>query len=108
MHVGGSANNTATVCYHFATQLPNTGREWSVRSGTRSAQKPNKQGLIETVRYENGRLSANFECGAFNHSATSPRMPNQGQGVRGRGRVLGEDARSDKARAGQFAQASGS
>jgi hypothetical protein len=48
-----------------------------------------------------------FECGAFNHSATSPRMPNQGQGVRGRGRVLGEDARPDKARPRQFAQASG-
>ena len=38
-----------------------------------------------------------FECGAFNHSATSPRRAKSGANPRGRGRVLGEDGRPDKA-----------
>ena len=91
------ANNPATVCYHFATQLLNTGREWLVRSRTWSAQKPNKQGLIETVRYENGRLLAHFECGAFNHSATSPGAMMGQARAPWSGRVLGEDGWPDKA-----------
>jgi hypothetical protein len=40
-----------------------------------------------------------FECGAFNHSATSPRCAKSGaEPPRGRGRVLGEDGWPDKAR----------
>ena len=43
-----------------------------------------------------------FECGAFNHSATSPRRAKSGANPRGRGRVLGEDGRPDKARKQEF------
>jgi hypothetical protein len=39
-----------------------------------------------------------FECGAFDHSATSPRRQIGGRSPRGRGRVLGEDGWPDKAR----------
>ncbi len=46
-----------------------------------------------------------FECGAFNHSATSPWAPNRGQGPGGRGRVIGEDGWSDKAREKKLAGA---
>ena len=45
-----------------------------------------------------------FECGAFDHSATSP-APLWGDGAPRSGRVLGEDGRADKARDAKFAGA---
>ena len=71
------ANMARTACYHFATQLPDTGRD---RTGLRElsgSEKPNKQELVWMARYKNGRPLANFECGAFNHSATSPGAKNR-------------------------------
>lgn len=38
-----------------------------------------------------------FECGAFNHSATSPGAKSGPDAPRGRGRVIGEDGWPDKA-----------
>ena len=47
-----------------------------------------------------------FECGAFDHSATSP-APSWGEAAPGSGRVLGEDGRPDKARKAKFAARGG-
>jgi hypothetical protein len=43
-----------------------------VRSGIGKVQRPNKQGLFKTVRYENRQALANFKTGALNRSATLP------------------------------------
>jgi hypothetical protein len=45
-----------------------------------------------------------FECGAFNHSATSPEGAKSGESLRGRGRVIGEDGHPDKARGTRLAK----
>src|ERR1700675_3792641 len=49
-----------------------------------------------------------FECGAFDHSATSPGAITGGLIPPWSARVLGEDGGSDKAREGRNSQASGS
>jgi hypothetical protein len=49
-----------------------------------------------------------FECGAFDHSATSPGAITGGLIHPWSARVLGEDGGSDKAREGRNSEASGS
>jgi hypothetical protein len=65
------------ACYHFATQLPDTGLDKTGLCEFRGVEKPNKQGLIRTARYRNGRLFPNFKTGALNHSATLPSWERQ-------------------------------
>jgi hypothetical protein len=55
----------ATICYHFATQLPNTGRYAAVRLGLADSERLNKRGLLGIARYENGRLQANYKTAAL-------------------------------------------
>jgi hypothetical protein len=68
------ANKWRTVCYHFATQLPNMSRDWPGSHDLNGAEKSNKQVLTRTVRYKNGLLFPNFKTGALNHSATLPSL----------------------------------
>src|SRR6202521_5998921 len=49
-----------------------------------------------------------FECGAFDHSATSPGANNGATLPLRSGRVLGEDGGSDKAREARISEPSGS
>src|SRR5262245_10283834 len=65
-------NTTRTSCYGNATELSSTRR---CDSGQGGMSPPDSLvfsglGVIRWDRTEQG--SANFECGAFNHSATSP------------------------------------
>ena len=39
-------NMARTACYHFATQLPDTGRERTGLGELSGSEKPNKQGLV--------------------------------------------------------------
>jgi hypothetical protein len=49
------------------------------------------------ARYKNGRPLANFECGAFDHSATSPGAMTGDSSTRGRGvRMAGQTRRGTK------------
>jgi hypothetical protein len=64
------ANKWRTVCYHFATQLLNIGRDEVGCFGFSGAENPNKQGLFGTARYGNGLPFPNFETGALNYAAT--------------------------------------
>ena len=104
----------------FAVQVPQTmrnGAEEQIASElataaagapVKSLQKPGRyQALMSTIGGEGGirtpdRLAPmpHFECGAFDHSATSPGAIT---GARPRsGRVLGEDGGPDKARGANF------
>src|SRR5437764_13904529 len=84
--------------------LPNSGIWNGTRrdgAGVERAKCPINQRLSGTAHYENGRAQANFECGAFNHSATSPRRQIGGWPPWSGG-VLGEDGGPNKARNQQF------
>ena len=90
-------NDERTDCYHFATQLGGISRNGAGSIGSAVPCKPYNLGLSTTERDGNGHRQPHFECGAFDHSATSPGALAGGL-IRPRsGRVLGEDGGADKA-----------
>src|SRR5829696_6000201 len=82
-----------------------------VKCGASTSLSHNPQQLQSVVRFRGGeggirtpdRLAPmpHFECGAFDHSATSPGAMTGRFGPRS-GRVLGEEGGADKARGGEI------
>src|SRR6476620_4474483 len=66
-------NGQRTACYHFATELPGTGADEPIRPMRRVYIIPVILGFLRTWREATGQQIPHFECGAFDHSATSPR-----------------------------------
>ncbi len=66
------ANSPRTGCYHFATQLPDTGRDGEGLCGSDRRERPNKQGLLGTIRNKNVHVEANYKTARRNRRCREP------------------------------------
>ena len=66
------SNKARTLCYHFATQFGNTRRYGQEQGRTLERSSLDNSGLAATEQNTTRWPQPKFECGAFNHSATSP------------------------------------
>jgi len=67
-----NTEHAATICYAFATQSGGKSRYRAVHQRTTVANSPNISTQHGMRTNWEGRPSTLFECGAFDHSATSP------------------------------------